>query len=104
MRSERTNTTKRPNQSPFVHKLPATFSAGEVVESAKAGSGKTTRMKKPAANAVASTAPATRAAGAPVTPTKAEDLLKAIAAEVGLGRAIELLQGERLRVLAVIGG
>ncbi len=38
------------------------------------------------------------------TSSKAEELLKAVAAELGLGRAIEVLQGERARVRAVIGG
>jgi len=33
-----------------------------------------------------------------------EELLKAAAAELGLGRAIEVLQGERARVRAVLGG
>jgi hypothetical protein len=51
---------------------------------------------------------------APVAPTVAktngssssrvEDLLKAVATELGLGHAIEILQGERARVRAVIGG
>jgi hypothetical protein len=36
--------------------------------------------------------------------SKAESLLKAVAAEVGLARAIEVLQGERARVRAVIEG
>jgi len=36
-------------------------------------------------------------------PAKAEDLLKAVAAEIGLGRAMEILAGERARVRAVIG-
>ena len=36
--------------------------------------------------------------------SKAEDLLRAVAAEVGLGRAIELLEAERARVHAVIRG
>jgi hypothetical protein len=36
--------------------------------------------------------------------TKAEDLLRAVAAEVGLGRAIELLEAERARVHAVLRG
>jgi hypothetical protein len=35
---------------------------------------------------------------------KAEDLLKAIAAEVGLGRAIELLEAERARVHSMLRG
>jgi hypothetical protein len=38
------------------------------------------------------------------TSTKAEDLLRAVAAEVGLGRAIELLEAERARVHAVMRG
>jgi len=33
-----------------------------------------------------------------------EDLLRAAAAELGLGRAMEILQGERARVRAVLGG
>jgi hypothetical protein len=40
--------------------------------------------------------------GPPGTNTSVEDLLKAAAAELGLGRAIEILQGERARVRAVI--
>jgi hypothetical protein len=32
-----------------------------------------------------------------------EDLLRAVAAELGLGRAMEILQGERARVRAVMG-
>ena len=38
------------------------------------------------------------------TTPSAENLLRAVAAEVGLGRAVEILQGERARVRAVIGG
>ena len=34
----------------------------------------------------------------PVTTAKAEDLLKALGAELGLGRAIEILQGERAKI------
>jgi hypothetical protein len=41
----------------------------------------------------------------PITSTRsAEDLLKAIAAEIGLGRAIDQLQGERARVRAILRG
>jgi hypothetical protein len=39
-----------------------------------------------------------------VTSSRVEDLLKAVAAELGLGSAIEILLGERARVRAVIGG
>jgi hypothetical protein len=37
------------------------------------------------------------------TASSAEDVLKAVAAEIGLGRAIEILAGERTRVRALIG-
>jgi hypothetical protein len=41
----------------------------------------------------------------PVTTTfSAEELLRAVAAELGLGRAVEILAGERAKVRAVIGG
>jgi hypothetical protein len=41
----------------------------------------------------------------PITSTRsAEDLLKAVAAEIGLGRAIEQLQDERARVRAILRG
>jgi hypothetical protein len=36
--------------------------------------------------------------------SSAETLLRAVAVEIGLGRAIEILAGERARVRAVIGG
>jgi hypothetical protein len=39
-----------------------------------------------------------------ITTSRVEDLLKAVAAELGLGSAIEILLGERARVRAVIGG
>ena len=38
------------------------------------------------------------------TSTKAEMLLRAVAAEIGLGRAMEILSAERAMVRAVIGG
>jgi hypothetical protein len=38
------------------------------------------------------------------TSTKAEDLLRAVAAEIGLGRAIELIEAERAKVHAVLRG
>ena len=43
-------------------------------------------------------------ASAPKVSTKAEILLKAIAAEIGLGNAIAVLQSERARVRELIGG
>ncbi len=36
--------------------------------------------------------------------SRAEELLKAVAAEIGLGRAIGILEAERAKVRAVIGG
>jgi hypothetical protein len=36
--------------------------------------------------------------------SSAEDLLRAVAAEIGLGRAVEILEGERAKVRAAIGG
>ncbi len=44
------------------------------------------------------------AATMPGAQSSAEDLLRAIAAELGLGMAVEILAGERARVRAVIGG
>jgi hypothetical protein len=38
------------------------------------------------------------------TSSSAEDLLRAVAAELGLGKAIEILAGERARVRAVLRG
>lgn len=38
------------------------------------------------------------------TASSAENLLKALGAEIGLGRAIEILAGERARVAAVLRG
>jgi hypothetical protein len=37
-------------------------------------------------------------------PTNAETLLKAVAAELGLGQAVLILAAERVRVRAIIGG
>jgi hypothetical protein len=49
----------------------------------------------PARSAVASTSTS--------APSSVEALLRAIAAEIGLGRAVEILQGERASVRAVLG-
>jgi hypothetical protein len=58
---------------------------------------KVTKQPARVVRAVAEAAPS-------VTTAKAEDLLKALGAELGLGRAIEILQGERAKVRAVIRG
>jgi hypothetical protein len=71
---------------------------------------KAARKRKRAA-AKTATSPATAANGAApsVTPaakpsSSAEDLLRALAAELGLGRAAGILEGERARVRAVLRG
>ena len=63
---------------------------------------KAARKKKRAAAKVTSTPTSTNGAG-PSVNSNAETLLKAVAAEIGLGNAIEILLGERARVTAVIG-
>jgi hypothetical protein len=62
--------------------------------------------KKKRASRKTSTLAVTNGIGPSITATatSAEDLLRAAAAEVGLGRAIELLQGERARVSAILRG
>lgn len=45
-----------------------------------------------------------RAQSPVINRSSAEDVLRAVAAEVGLGRAIGLLEGERARVHAVLRG
>jgi hypothetical protein len=47
---------------------------------------------------------ATPLAASAAPSSSAEELLRAVAAELGLGRAVEILQGERARVRAAIGG
>jgi colicin import membrane protein len=46
----------------------------------------------------------TASKGTGASGSSVEELLKAAAAELGLGRALEILQGERARVRAVMGG
>jgi hypothetical protein len=63
------------------------------------------KAKRPATRTTASTIAAVN--GAPPnaklrTTSSVEDLLRAVAAELGLGRALEILQGERARVRAVL--
>lgn len=54
-----------------------------------------------------SVAAATRRPGRPTkvsaAPSRAEDLLRAVAAELGLARSIDVLQGERMKVRGLIG-
>jgi hypothetical protein len=68
----------------------------------------TRKAKKGAAKVTTSTTTSVNGAApsfaSPVTTSSAEDLLRAIAAELGLRRAVEILTEERARVRAVIGG
>jgi hypothetical protein len=111
-----TSTTK-PAQSKaaFVRSLPKSMSAKEVVAEARKngikiadtyvywarrtgkGLAKTTARRSTVRQAPAIKRPIT-------TSSKVEELLKAVAAEIGLGRAIEILAGERARVRAVMRG
>lgn len=81
------------------------------------GGDKTAAKKKTAKKGTASkqptpssTATKTRAVTKPTASNgsrpsgSVEDLLRAAASELGLGRAIEILEGERARVRAVLGG
>jgi hypothetical protein len=111
------------SKADFVRRLPSNTPAKEVVAQAKAAGISITenhvygvraadkRAKRKAAAKVDTSRPATAAASmvngsssAPKVSARAEALLKAVAAEIGLGRAIELLQSERARVRALIGG
>jgi len=110
------------SKADFVRAYPS-LSAKEVVEKAKAegiklgwryvynvrASDKATRKAKRAAAkaTIAMTAAVNGAATSvalPAPSSSTEDLLRAVAAELGLGRAVEILEGERERVRAVIGG
>lgn len=126
-------TTKTQNKSDFIRKQPATLSAAEVVAKAKVegitirpglvyevrrtAKSKTTAAKKtrmPSETPSPTKSPPTTAAKTPrkspsvprpvATTSKAETLLLAVAAEMGLGKAVEILAGERARVREVIGG
>jgi hypothetical protein len=105
------------SKAAFVRSLPASTPAKEVVKQAKAaelmlgvsyvynirGAAKMAAKKKRAA--AKSPAVGTVANGGGTRgSTSAENLLKVVAAEIGLGPAIEILTGERARVRAVIGG
>jgi hypothetical protein len=104
------------SKAAFVRSLPATTPAKEVVAKAKErsmtltesyvynvrGAAKVARRKR------AGSLRAAVAARAATLPAKGklspEDLLRAIGAEIGLTRAIEVLQGERARVHAMLRG
>jgi hypothetical protein len=105
------------SKAAFVRGLSASTPAKDVVKQAKAlglslsinyvynirGAAKMAAKKK---RLVAkSPAVSTLVNGGATTPSAiAENLLKAVAAEIGLGPAIAILSGERARVRAVLGG
>jgi hypothetical protein len=114
--------TPKSKLSKFILSLPTTLTATEVVSKAKAQGLKTSpnnvyRVRR-LFGAGSRMAPSRQTAKpVPSSPAKpsprlalrsfsssAEDLLKAVAVEIGLGRAVEILAGERARVKAVIGG
>jgi hypothetical protein len=107
-------TSRKTTKADFVRNLPPSTPAKEVIAKAKAaglslsktyvylvrGHAKTKAPTKRRAT------PARRGASVarPITTmSSAEDLLKAVAAEVGLGRAMVILAGERARLRAVLG-
>jgi hypothetical protein len=125
-------TPEKQSKSDFIRQQPAEMSAADIVAKAKAegikldatyvynvrGYDKKVSKKKRAAKklvnasapvAVKTATPKAASKATTVTPktssaSSVEELLKAAAAELGLLRAIELLQGERARVRAVLGG
>jgi len=68
------------------------------------GGDKAARKKKRGAAKPTASTPAVANGMRPSINANAENLLKAIGAELGLGKAIEILSGERVRVRAVLGG
>jgi hypothetical protein len=113
---------KTKSKAAFVRAFPS-LSPKEIIEKAKADGVKfdanyvyrvramvkTARKAKRAAAKTPATKP-TSTNGArplvtsPATTSSPQDLLRAVAAELGLGRAIEILQGERARVQALLRG
>jgi hypothetical protein len=116
---ERSGGNGKPNKSAFVRSLPNETSAKEVIEKAKALGMKLTpayiysvrtAAKVNARKRGGSTEPPRR--GRPPKSASSvgdsgnrriEDLLRAAAAELGLSRAIGLLQAEQQRVRAALG-
>lgn len=118
---QKASSSGAPNKSAFVRGLPATMPAKDVVEKAKA-QGMTltvpyvysirTASKARTKKSASMTAPARRGRppksaspiGGSSGNTRVEDLLRAVAAELGLSHAIKLLQAEQQKVRAVFGG
>jgi hypothetical protein len=111
---------KTKSKADFVRTYPS-LSPKEIVEKARAAGvkfdvayvyrvramGKTTRKAKSAAAKTTTPAAvngAVPSVALPAASSSTEDLLRAVAAELGLGRAVEILAGERERVRAVLNG
>jgi hypothetical protein len=109
------STTPPKSKAAFVRGLPSSTPAKDVVKQAKAAGTKLTESYVyNVRGAAKKAAQLKRAAGSPAVgpvangggsrvSTSAENLLKAVAAEIGLGPAIEILSGERARVRTMIG-
>lgn len=112
------NTPHGQSKAAFVRSLPSTTPAKEVVAKAKTAgidldvgyvynirSTSKSSAKKKSAKAKAAAPHATN--GAAIKSTRdlsaTESLLRAVGAEIGLGRAIQILEAERERVRAVLG-
>jgi hypothetical protein len=108
-----TSTKPPKNKAAFVRGLAVSTPAKEVVKQAKAAginlnvgyvyTVRQTAKKKRAAGKSPKVSTAVNGGGSRVS-TSAENLLKALGAEIGLGAAIGILSGERARVAAVIRG
>jgi hypothetical protein len=105
------STTPPKSKAAFVRDLPASTPAKDVVNQAKAAGIKLGVSYVYNIRGAAKMAAKKRRAGVrngasvprPVTPmSSAENLLKALAAEIGLGPAIDILQGERARVRTLL--
>jgi protein involved in polysaccharide export with SLBB domain len=105
--------------SKFILSLPHDLSVKEVIAKAKAKGLKTSennvyRIRRTLGRARTKAATTKERATTPrngasvqrpiTTTSSADDLLRAVAAEIGLGRAVEILHAERTRVRAAIGG
>jgi hypothetical protein len=101
---------KTPSRSDFIRSQPTSVSAADVVKKGKAQGIKFSpqlvynvrRGSKATKGKATKTERATTSAAHKSPATKVEDLLRAVAAEIGLGRAIDLLQADRARVQAVL--
>jgi hypothetical protein len=97
-----------PNKSDYVRSFAAGAAAKDIVAAGKAKGIKLDLqyVYKIRSRSKPASAPVPRAAAKPaarVGASSVEELFRAAAAELGLGRAVEILEGERARVRAVIG-